>query len=438
MQYYEKVIAYADHVQVYMGDDIQLIRKLDDKINSLEVGSNRHKYWVEVRGRIFRNSHYSESFLVTNLEDRFAGNPNESQDVASILNSPVLLKWISHLGLFEEAIDDTLCYHIDNEVYERPTPEDVKQQSLNSLRFYNNVLKQGKTVMELFPYLPLLKWSVEGLIANRRLSEQFHTFLIKSVVPIARAQRQLILIFLELMEDEDDYIAQGLSPDTIMIQIDEAKEENDKAIQKELDSSYEKDELRGDQVKEVTLSRLFTRKYTPPETISVSVPPEPTNGDDPYKCNFCRLVDEVIENDERVMRTNIKNIGKAWSRHPFSYIHRIYMAKQRLNISDGYTIPISSILLIETHKIIQAHIKTYSQDRLLRNLRNMMEVVLYEARGADHAKMYFLAATYNIERDKYFALLDEMQQKGLATPMRVQMEKEWLERAGSDAGFYHA
>lgn len=418
MNYYEKVLSVSDQVLIYFANDLDLIGKLDEKYNSHREGNrSRYLFWQEVRGRIRRNSSFTEIFDVMHLEKTYYRDIERVPDPASLVRSPVKLQWVNLLYPLSDAINDVFDYQIENDIREsKYTEEQITMQNLDSMRFFNDRIKIDNSPSGLFPYLTLLRWAIEGLIATKQLSPIFYGFIKDSVIPVLRAQRQITLVLLELMDKEDEYIAKGLADDVVEIPNFEADETEEDVIRKDV-------------------SQIFTR-YFNPEPVKVAIPPESPIDKDIYLCPFAQFMYRYIDGDGQFARSLSKDLDKDWFKYPISSLYRMRMHAETLGIEEEFMPAVSPKLIAEMYKYINAHIKVYSEPVLLKQALLHVEMVAFESDKENPGRpSNFWRDRFNDAVEFHRKVLSDLVSEGLILHNSVEGEIEKVRVIARDSGF---
>ncbi|MFF2798059.1 hypothetical protein, partial [Lysinibacillus xylanilyticus] len=250
MDYKEKVMAYANVIQIFSSEEDELNQVLDTKIQNSMHKPEELAFWTEVRGRIHRRAMYHEILEMIQLEKKHLGNVEQFPNVATVTRSPNLLKWLSFLPNFEEEVYFLLDYQKDNFIVEKGNSQQHFNSTLGCLQFFNDAIEANKSLEELFNYIPLVTWSIESLLVTKEFHDDFQSFLLDTFVPLLRAHKAVVLIFLDLVNNEETYI--------------EEEKKSKSAISQ---------------------SSIFTRDYVP-HSLNLSIPADPKesnpDAEDPY------------------------------------------------------------------------------------------------------------------------------------------------------------
>jgi len=356
MDYREKVMAYANVIQVFSDDRHEIVSALEAKVNSITMPPEQQEFWREVTGRVYRNSFYSEILEMIYLEKKYSTSIDSAPSVATIVNSPNLLKWIHLLPKFEEEVAFLLDYQKDNYVTEKANDTQAFNSCIGSLQFFNDGIVKGKSLEELFKYIPLMTWSIESLLITKQLNSQFQDFILNSFIPVLRAHRAAVLVFLDLVNKEDEY------------------------LQKEAETTKEG----------LTESTIFNRKYEP-EKINLYVPADPTetdpNSEDPYLDGFAYTL-RYMFNRRQLTGPRVDQIKKDWYFAPLSHLYRLRMHSDMLGCTDEYTPVMSPKLLNSAANKVYAHLKCYSERNLLESSILAIENVIMESQNTKYKDIY--------------------------------------------------
>lgn len=398
MNYREKVVSYASVLMGHAPDMDVIFDRLHEKIMFSVEDQEQLKFWTEVSGRVHRNSRVKEIEEMEHIERYNSGILEMYPAIETLINSPNVLKWISYLDPLEDEIDWLLEYQKDNYVMERPSEQQCIDATIGSLRFYNEALEEGKSMEELFKYIPLMVWSIDNLLASDQLHHSFHPFLIDSFVPVLRAHKAASLIFLDLMDNEDKYLEHER---TNTIGIDRAS--------------------------------IFNRKY---EAESIDLPIPATYEDlssDPYLCSMSATLMQLATEDIKML-PRAENVRRAWHFTPLTNLYRLRIHGELLGVYDEYVPVVRPKILKNMSDVLYTHIKTYSEENLVKSNLIVIENLIAESASTEYKQLYtfnFLEM-YKIVEEHFRALLD----RGLVTAKVVGENLTRLREKAKEYGIY--
>ena len=378
MDYREKVMAYANVIQVFSEDRADIVSALEAKVNAVDTTDDRHEFWSEVMGRVYRNCYFTEIHEIIHLEKKHGATLDAAPSTTTIVNSPNILKWISLLPKFQEEVDFLLDYQKDNHILEKATNEQAFNACIGSLQFFNDALVNQKSLEELFKYIPLMTWSIESLLITKQLNPQFLDFLKTSFIPLLRAHRAAVLVFLDLVENEEIYLNEAKSTGS-----------------------------------QLTKSSIFNRDYQP-EKINLYIPPEHTSTDsaDPYLDALSyTLLDG--SNQKRISGYRFEQVKKAWFFTPLSQLYKLRLHSDMLGVTNSYTPVMSPKLLNVAYNRVYAHIKCYDERNLLESSILGIENIIMDFQKNPYKEIYAVKFSEAFEYLK--ENLDDMLRLGLIT-----------------------
>lgn len=401
MNYREKVMAYANVIQIFSSDEEQLNQVLDSKIQSAMHKADDIEFWTEVRGRIHRNSLYHEIIEIIQIEKKHLGHVEQYPNVASLVRSPNLKKWLSILPKYEDEVNFLLDYQKDNHITEKPNDEQRFKACLGSLQFFNDAITRGLSMEELFKYIPLVTWSIESLLVTKNLHEGFKSFILDNFVPVLRAHKAAVIIFLDLVDNEETYL--------------EEEEKNKIAVSK---------------------SSIFTREYEP-ETLTLNIPVDPKtinpDAEDPYLDSLSFGLRYMFERDS-LTGPRVEQATRDWFFAPLSHLYRLRLHSDMLGCTDSYTPVMSPKLLNSSSNKLYTHLKLYGERNLLESSILGIENLIIESQGTDYKEVYkprFIEAL-----DMLHERLQDLLKEGLVTGKGVAETLERVKSRGEAYGIY--
>lgn len=401
MNYREKVMAYANVIQIFSSDEEQLNQVLDAKIQTAMHKPEDIEFWTEVRGRIHRNSMYHEIIEIIQIEKKHLGHVEQYPNVASIVRSPKLKKWLAILPKYEEEVNYLLDHQKENHITEKPTDEQRLQACLGSLQFFNDAITKGLSMEQLFKYIPLVTWSIESLLVTKNLHEGFKEFILDNFIPVLRAHRAAVIIFLDLVNNEETYIAEA--------------EKNKVPLAK---------------------SSIFTREYEP-ETITLNIPADPKeidkDAEDPYLDSLSFSLRFMFERD-KLTGPRVEQATRDWFFAPLSSLYRLRIHSDILGCTDTYIPVMSPKLLNSASSKLYTHLKVYSQRNLLESSILGIENLIMESQDSQYKELFkprFIEALQMLH-DR----LQELLAEGLVTGKGVAETLERVKLRGEAYGIY--
>lgn len=401
MDYREKVMAYANVIQIFSSDEELLNQVLDAKIQTAMHEPEMIEFWTEVRGRIHRNAMYHEILEMIQLEKKHLGNVEQYPNVATIARSPNLLKWLSYLPHFDEEINFLLDYQKDNFITEKPNDDQRFKACIGSLQILNDAIVAGKSMEELFRYIPLITWSIEALLVTKQLHEGFQDFILNSFVPILRAHKAAVLIFLDLVKNEDRYISEAVKNKTGL-----------------------------------TKSGIFSREYEP-ETLDLAIPPDPKesdpNNEDPYLDSLSFGLRFMFDK-QSLTGPRVEQATRDWFFAPMSHLYRLRIHSDMLEVTNNYTPVMSPKLLNSTSNKLYTHMKVYGERNLLESSILGIENLIMDSQGSPYKALYKPRFKEALEmlQDR----LQELLQVGLVTGKGVAETLHRVKMRGEAYGIY--
>lgn len=401
MDYKEKVMAYANVIQVFSDSRMDIVTALEGKITQSSGDAERQDFWKEVQGRVYRNNYYSEITNMIHLEKYNSNNIQSAPIISNLVRSPNLLDWIHLLPRFEEEVAFVMDYQKENYIMEKASDAQAFQACLGSLQFFNDALKSGKSLEQLFEYIPLVTWSVESLLATKQLHKDFQSFLMESFVPVLRAHNAAVMVFLDLLNRETEYLKEA-------------------EMQK----------------RELSQSSLFTRDYEP-EHINLYIPEDPSKIDpsvqDPYLDAFSRSL-MVIFKGGKIEGPRADQAKREWHFTPLSNLYRLRIFTDKLGCTDSYTPVVSPKVLSNASNIVYAHLKCYNERNLLEaSILGIENVIM------DSQKTEFKEFAVNRFYDMLKSLEEDLQNllsEGLVTAQGVAETLHRIKVRGEIYGLY--
>ena len=397
-------MAYANVIQVFSDSRIEIIDAVEAKVKASSGDEDRQGFWKEVIGRIYRNNYYTEITSMIHLEKYNSHNIQSSPIIADLVVSPNIVEWIKMIPKFMDEVDFMLDYQKDNFIMEKPSDAQAFEACLGSLQFFNDAIAQGKSLEELFEYIPLLTWSIEALLATRQLHRDFTSFILDSIFPVLRAHRATVLAFLDLVEREDEFTKQA--------------EENKV---------------------ELARSTIFSDRNYEPEKLNLYIPEDPskTNPDvqDPYLDTFCRSL-LVIFNGGKIMGPRVDQAKRDWYFTPLSMLYRLRMHCEKLGCLDSYIPVISPKVLSTAANNIYAHDKFYCEHNLLESSILAIENVIIEAQTASDGVKPFLVNRFNEILQQLKKDLEDLLGLGLITAQGAGQTLKRVLARGEIYGLY--
>lgn len=355
MNYREKVMAYANVIQIFSSEEEQLNDVLNAKIQAAMHDQESLEFWTEVHGRIHRNSLYNEIKELIQIEKKHLEHVEQYPNVTTVVRSPSLLKWLSLLPKYEEEVNFLLDHQKQNFIVEKASDQQSFNACIGSLQFFNDAITQGKSLEELFKYIPLVTWSIESLLVTKQLDKRFEDFILTNFVPVLRAHKQACLIFLDLVNNEETYMA-------------EAKR------------------VAGG----VSKSSIFSREYKP-ETINLNIPVDPkkTNpeAEDPYLDALSFSLRYMFETGN-LTGPRVEQATRDWFFAPLSHLYRLRMHSDMLGCTDDYTPVMSPKLLVSASNKLYTHLKMYSERNLLESSILGIENIIMESQETSYKQLY--------------------------------------------------
>lgn len=405
MNYREKVMAYADIIQIWTYDQSIINTTLDDKILSHSEDTEVRDFWVEVKGRIRRNGLHTEITELIDVERRRIGNIEAYPDVHRLMGSRMMLDWVHKLEEFEDEVIFLMDYQKEKHILERPTPKQKFDATLNALQFYNEAISKEKNTKDLFKYLGLVVWSIEDLVNTKQLHEDFYTFIEDSVIPIFRAHKAALLIFLDLVNNEQEYLD---------------KEEKEK----------------GDEYKIQTVS-IFDREYKA-EEVQVAIPKDPTktkpDAEDPYLDAFTHII-RTLMREGKVIGNFFNESAKSWHFAPLSNIYKMRMMTDLLGCTESYITAISPKVLNTASNHLFSYSKSYDSRTLIEMSILGIENVMMESRESEYKDLYRVRFDTALRDTR--EILDRILEAGLITAAQWEEALTRVKTRGEEFGIYN-
>lgn len=401
MDYREKVMAYANVIQIFSSEEDELNAVLDTKIHSYAHEPEPRAFWTEVRGRIHRVALYNEISELIQIERKHLGKVEQFPDVGAVARSGTLLKWLSFLPKFEQEVEFLLDYQRDNLITEKNTEANKFKLSIGSLQFLNDAITAGKSLNELFKYIPLVTWSVESLLVTKNLHEGFESFLLENFVPISRAHRAAVLIFLDLVENEEVYLSE---------------EKKVKAT--------------------LAPSTIFSRDYKP-EVLNLSIPVDPRESnpeaEDPYLDHFSISL-RAMFGQGKLIGPRVEQATRDWFFSPLSHLYRLRLHSDLLGCTEEYTPVMSPKLLDSASSKLYTHRKLYGERNLLESSILGIENLIMESQDTEYKGLY--VPRFNEALDMLIERLDDLLKAGLVTAPGVADTLKRVKMRGEAYGIY--
>lgn len=384
MEYKEKVMAYANVIQIFGPEEEELNQVLELKIQTSVEDPEALHFWTEVLGRMHRNSFYNEIREMMQLERKYSSNLESYPNIATLTNSPNLLKWISLLPDYEEEVSFLLDYQKKNYITEKPNAHQSFDACLNSMQFFNDAIIAQKPMEELFKYIPLMTWSVEALLVTKQMHEDFKDFLLNNFVPVLRAHRAAVLIFLDLVNNEEKYLEEELKANVRPMHSD-----------------------------------IFNREYVAKE-ISLPIPADPLqNGLDTEDIYLDALSYSLRYMFEKGKFTGprVEQATRDWFFTPLTHLYRLRMHSDMLGVTDSYTPVMSPKLLNTAANKLYTNMKIYSERNLLETAILGIENLIMDSYGSPYKELY--KPRFNEALEMLTERLNDLLREGLITGQSV-------------------
>ena len=243
---------------------------------------------------------------------------------------------------------------------------------------------------------------MDCLIITKQLTPQFSQFLLDNLVPVLRAHRAVVLVFMDLVNREDDY---------------KLKEKKEKV--------------------QVKTSDVFTRTYVP-EKVKIVIPPDPLvkdpNGEDPYLDSFSYSIRNMAKVG-KVFGPRIEHETREWFFTPLTHLYRLRMHSDMLGVTSSYTPVMSPKLLKTADSKLYTHRKNYSEDNLLESVILGMENVIMESQKWEDKIVY--KARFEESLPVLESHLHGMLREGLVTSKRVAETLRRVKLRGEAYGIYN-
>jgi hypothetical protein len=406
MNYHERVMAYADVLQIFSPDQAVLYNTLNDKIAQYATTGNSPKelaFWTEVLGRLCRRVWFKEIAELIDVEKKNLNNIEEYPDITSLNRTPSTRLWIKSLPMFRKEVYGLLDYQRDYGIKEKPSEDNRYDSCWRSLKFINDAVTKDLPLTQLFSYIPLAVWSVENLLMTKNWHTDFNDVVTLSLIPLLRGHHAAVLSFLELVSSEEPF----------------TKEE-----------------------RELAKASIFKRDYTP-KTLELSIPLDPrdmhtaggkmSSAEDPFLDDYSRSLRAFVE-EELYLGPLIDQCVQQHFLSPLSHIHRLFLHAEMLGCQDEYVPVVSPTLIKSVSRKLYVHEKVYSEERLLASCLLGVDNILNEFGTTPYVDLYTIRYGDAIERleKKLQGLIEE----GLITAGGFTETLEYAKLRGEAYGIY--
>lgn len=406
MNYHERVMAYADVLQIFSPDQTILHNTLNDKIAYYAVTGNSPKelaFWTEVLGRLYRRVWFKEIGELVDIEKKNLNNIEDYPDITSLNRTPSTRLWIKNLPMFKKEIIGLLDYQRDYGIKEKPSEDTRYDSCWRSLKFLNDGINNNLQLTELFSYIPLAMWSVENLLMTKNWHPDFNEVITNSLVPLLRGHHSAVLNFLELVGSEEPF---------------EAEE------------------------KELTKSTVFKRDYISKE-LELTIPLDPrdmhaaggkmSNDEDPFLDDYSNSLRAFVE-EGLYLGPLIDQCTQQHYLAPLSNIHRLFLHAEMLGYKDEYVPVVSPNLIRSVSRKLYVHEKLYSEERLLTSCLLGVDNILNEFISTQYVELYTIR--YGVALEHLEKKLEGLISEGLITASGFTETLKYAKLRGEAYGIY--
>lgn len=401
MKYQDKVMAYADVVQILGPDTSVLSNLLEDKVAKYSLSSEsivELDFWKEVKGRMDRNNFHLEIVNLIAVEKANLRNITQFPEIELIKRTPSTREWIRNLPMLEKEIFELLYYQQDEDIRKKVTDEQSFLQCYRSLKFLNDAITSGLPMEKLFEFIPLTMWSIENLLINNSWNAQFTPMLLEQILPLFRAHKSAVNTLIELINNEEEL------------------------------------EVRESVVK-IKTSSYFERDYSAPEKAILSVPPKPEEGiKDQYLDWFMYAVIDHVHGGN-AFKEHRQELERQHRLAPLTHLHRLWMHVEKLSIPPEEYCPVMDPDLVnKASQMVTTHIRVYNEKNLvaacLSGITNV--IIAHSERGNSQLYRERFSLTFDMMVDNLNKLADE---KLISTHSVIDAINYAKER-GVSAGLY--
>lgn len=402
MNYKEKILEYAEIVQLVSSQEHLIDNAIIEKIAQHGTDLEKHGFWKKVQGRIYQTVGKAPYRVLRSREIKYRDFVSTVPGVEYILNAPNLRDWINALPEFKRELEYINTFQTQMNIREVPDEVQKLLVTRESLGFYNEALKESTDIHHLVKYIPLTYTTLNDLIATDNYSSDFNSFVKTNIIPVFRAHSKIVNEFLELIELEEKLYKYEQQNNTSIKSSDKAN------------IFTEEEEILGE---ENSYDFKVPEYYLKPIELSYQHEYKGA-GQDPFLIGLDLELVDVI-NGKPTSRMIKEEVIKSWKLSPLSDLLFRRILSDKIGVTTQYTAVVPPRVMETANRILYANIKFYSEDSLLQMTFMGLDSCMYKYQSEGEGNLALYHSLFTATAEAVEINIDKLIKMGLVTAKKA-------------------